>query len=73
MSMPSPSASSRPWGPIPGPVDRTGFFEEQRRHRRSTFLMSLPDLPFSARARSAVWPATVTKPRQTRPQAGMHS
>jgi Zn-dependent protease with chaperone function len=24
------------WGPIPGPIDRRSFFEEQLRHRRST-------------------------------------
>jgi Zn-dependent protease with chaperone function len=31
---------SGPWGPIPGPVDRISFFEEQARHRRSTWRLS---------------------------------
>lgn len=29
------------WTPIPGPVDRTTFFEEQARHRRSTWRLSV--------------------------------
>ncbi|HEX3246295.1 MAG TPA: M48 family metalloprotease [Chloroflexota bacterium] len=38
--MQSPGTEPRPWGPIPGPVDRTSFFEEQARHRRSTGRLS---------------------------------
>src|SRR3954451_12496397 len=30
----------RPWSQIPGPVDRISFFEEQPRHRRSTWRLS---------------------------------
>jgi hypothetical protein len=31
---------SRRWDPIPEPVDRVSFFEEQARHRRSTWRLS---------------------------------
>lgn len=30
-----------PWAPIPGPVNRTSFFEAQRRNRRATWRLSL--------------------------------
>jgi hypothetical protein len=49
-------ASSAPWKPIPGPVDRTSFFEEQARHRRATWRVTalciiaivVTAIPFSA-------------------------
>lgn len=28
------------WGPVPGPVDRVSFFEEQARHRRATWRLA---------------------------------
>jgi hypothetical protein len=34
------SAEPRPWGQVPGPVDRTSFFAEQVRHRRSTWRLT---------------------------------
>jgi Zn-dependent protease with chaperone function len=39
-NMQSPGTESRSWGPIPGPVDRISFFEEQARHRRSTWRLA---------------------------------
>jgi Zn-dependent protease with chaperone function len=49
-------AGSATWLPIPGPVDRTSFFEEQARHRRATWRVSalcilaivVTAIPFSA-------------------------
>src|SRR5215211_7529056 len=38
--MQSTGIEPRPWGQIPGPVDRVSFFEEQARHRRSTWRLS---------------------------------
>jgi Zn-dependent protease with chaperone function len=38
--MQTPATDPRAWGPIPGPVDRVSFFEEQARHRRSTWRLS---------------------------------
>lgn len=35
-----PTAVPPPAGPLPGPVDRVSFFDEQRRHRRSTWRAS---------------------------------
>nr|MBA2450230.1 M48 family metalloprotease [Chloroflexota bacterium] len=40
MTMQMPSVEPRPWAPVPGPVDRTSFFEEQARHRRSTWRLT---------------------------------
>jgi Zn-dependent protease with chaperone function len=52
----SEPASSASWLPIPGPVDRVSFFEEQARHRRATWRVSalcvlaivVTAVPFSA-------------------------
>lgn len=33
-------AAPRPWGTLPGPVDRVSFFDEQRRRRRSTWRLT---------------------------------
>lgn len=47
---------SVPWQPIPGPLNRVSFFEEQARHRRATWRLTalcaltivLTSIPFSA-------------------------
>ncbi|HET7036125.1 MAG TPA: M48 family metalloprotease [Thermomicrobiaceae bacterium] len=36
----APHAAPRPWGTLPGPVDRVSFFDEQRRRRRSTWRLT---------------------------------
>ncbi len=38
--MQASEVESRPWATVPGPLDRASFFEEQARHRRSTWRLT---------------------------------